>query len=392
MKKALIRIPFILLKVVIFALILLLLLQATSVVLMPKWITNKDSYQTNVMKGYYELPDNTLDALYIGSSDVYRGISPMEIWNQQGIAGYDFAFTGARMWTNYYILKEALRSQSPTTVFMEMEATFSNGLSKEVNTRKTYDYMEMSPVKWEAINDPILNNSNFDILSYFFPVLRYHDRISQLNSDDFTAPFADYHNPQKGFAITSKANPPKQDKIDSYMKKTDDKKQLEQKVLKYFEKIVNLCKENNIKLVLFNVPSIENWNYARHNGTAQLAKDYGLDYLDMNMNAKEIGIDWTKDTCDQGTHLNLSGAQKTSKYFGDYIAKNYSLPDHRADDNYATWNDDYEEYVLNIEQTKLDEEKDAQEAKEKAAAKKRSEEKAKSQQTNANSQTAVDAG
>lgn len=373
MKKFIVRVPLAILKIVIFTLIMLLLLQSTSVLLTPKWITNSDSYQTNTMKGYYDLPDNTLDALYLGSSDVYRGVSPMEIWNQYGITGYDFAFTGARMWTNYYTLREALRSQSPKVVFMEMESTFSNGLSKEVNTRKTYDYMEWSQVKWDALNDPILNNSSFDILSFIFPVLRYHDRISQLTPDDFTAPFMNYHNSQKGFAITGKVNVPDEDKITSYMKKTDDAPQIENRVLKYFEQIVNLCKENNIQLVLFCVPSIENWSYARHNSTAALAKDYGVDFIDMNMYASDIGIDWHKDTCDKGTHLNITGAQKVSKYFGNIISKDYSLPDHRNDDSYYTWNNDYQDYLLNIDQTNVDEakkvqlDKEAQEAKERAA-------------------------
>ena len=35
--------------------------------------------------------------------------------------------------------------------------------------------------------------------------------------------------------------------------------------------------------------------------------------------ADEIGIDYNTDTYDAGLHLNLSGAEKLSKYFGKYL-------------------------------------------------------------------------
>ena len=58
---------------------------------------------------------------------------------------------------------------------------------------------------------------------------------------------------------------------------------------------------------------------------------YNLPYLNFNNYTKEIGLDLTKDTYDAGVHLNLSGAEKLSVYFGKYLKDNYGLTDFRND-------------------------------------------------------------
>ena len=49
-----------------------------------------------------------------------------------------------------------------------------------------------------------------------------------------------------------------------------------------------------------------------------------LDYTD------EIGIDFSRDTYDAGLHLNLSGAEKMSVYFGKILTERFALEDHRS--------------------------------------------------------------
>ena len=41
-----------------------------------------------------------------------------------------------------------------------------------------------------------------------------------------------------------------------------------------------------------------------------------------------------RDTYDAGLHLNLSGAEKLSKYFGKYLTETYDLTDYREDPEY----------------------------------------------------------
>ena len=66
----------------------------------------------------------------------------------------------------------------------------------------------------------------------------------------------------------------------------------------------------------------------------------------MNIEAKEgrFLFDWTTDTKDAGSHLNLSGAQKATAYLGAYLKEHYDLPDRRLDSSYAFWKDDIARY------------------------------------------------
>ena len=106
--------------------------------------------------------------------------------------------------------------------------------------------------------------------------------------------------------------------------------------------IYNLCKESGVELVLVSAPSTINWNYAKHNMMVKLSKQLGVKYIDLNV--EKLGLNWNHDTCDRGDHVNYFGATKVSKFFGDYAAKTFSLPDRRKDSAYSDWNALKEKY------------------------------------------------
>jgi hypothetical protein len=82
-----------------------------------------------------------------------------------------------------------------------------------------------------------------------------------------------------------------------------------------------------------------------------LADEYGLKYIDFNMNWKEIGINWSTDSQDGGDHLNRNGGLKLSSWLGTYLMDTYDLPDHRSEPETAEeWNYlyDYCEYTAEV--------------------------------------------
>ena len=61
--------------------------------------------------------------------------------------------------------------------------------------------------------------------------------------------------------------------------------------------------------------------------------------------AQEIGIDYETDTYDGGLHMNLSGAEKITRYLGDALQQNIELEDRRDDQKLAAaWNEKRERY------------------------------------------------
>ena len=57
-----------------------------------------------------------------------------------------------------------------------------------------------------------------------------------------------------------------------------------------------------------------------------------MDQIQDQKQEPEIKIDFTTDTYDSGVHLNLNGARKLSKYFGQILKKKYHLADYRKND------------------------------------------------------------
>ena len=126
----------IVLKVLSFVIIGLIILNVLGKVFIPKWITVKDNRMTYIVKGFYEEPKNSLDVIFMGNSDVYRGISPITLWDEYGIASYNFVSSGQRMWTAYYTLEESLKYQKTKLIVLNMDSAFNESNSSESNYRK----------------------------------------------------------------------------------------------------------------------------------------------------------------------------------------------------------------------------------------------------------------
>ena len=88
---------------------------------------------------------------------------------------------------------------------------------------------------------------------------------------------------------------------------------------------MELCRKEGIRLLFVGTPTPKNWDYRRHNGVSDYAARRKVPFLDMNLLEKELNIDWERDSRDEGDHLNTYGAEKVSRYLGDYLKENYGL-------------------------------------------------------------------
>ena len=61
------------------------------------------------------------------------------------------------------------------------------------------------------------------------------------------------------------------------------------------------------------------------------AKEHNLKYYNFLEAIDEIGLDFNTDTYDGGLHLNLSGAEKMSHYFGEILAEECGLESRRGE-------------------------------------------------------------
>ena len=70
--------------------------------------------------GFYEMEKNTVDVLFLGSSHCYCGFSPQEFYDRCGIRSYNLGSSRQSTWLSYYWLREALKTQTPQAVVMDV--------------------------------------------------------------------------------------------------------------------------------------------------------------------------------------------------------------------------------------------------------------------------------
>ena len=71
----------------------------------------------------------------------------------------------------------------------------------------------------------------------------------------------------------------------------------------------------------------------------------GLKYYNLIEKENEIGIDWNVDTYDEGFHLNVYGAEKTTDYFGKILAEQHKMSNRKSESELSEkWNQRLENY------------------------------------------------
>lgn len=307
-----------------FALTFVLIITGLGYLFVPKYANDIDSNLATekVSKGIFNEEKNTVDFLVIGDSESYTTVTPMEIFNKYGYAGFVSGVPGMRIQDIYYNLEDIYKVQQPKVVLLECNAVFRyhSGDMKQ---------MQLTAEGWLKRAFPIFENHN-----------RWKNMIQNAVSDEKC--YVDRKDPLKGFDYRTRVKPYKGKQ---WMHNTKESKTMHKINKTYLEKITNLCKEKGSQLVLYNAPAPKNWTYEKHNAMEKYAEKNGLTYIDMNLKVDEIGIDWSKDSWDNGDHLNFSGCKKTTAYIGDWLNSNCSLEDRRGDNLYDSWNDNWYNYL-----------------------------------------------
>lgn len=329
------------------ALIFMLLLTMFSMVFTPKGSgKSEDGMMSYSVSGYRGEKENSLDVIFCGNSDMYHGFSPIEMWSQYGIPSY----TIGQPWQNpkmaYQRLKHILKYQTPKLFVLEVDGCFDSSNGKDGKNRtlakKITDNLKNFQKKFKNIDDGLGTAIGFQ-----FPLFRYHGRWDELSSADFTELNQAYRFIAKGFVLEGRVKPYTGGM--DYMAYTDQLEPMDSTNLKYLNKIVKLCEEKNIELLLLEVPSASSWNYRKHNTLQKFADENQLPFIDLNLKTQEMNFDWNTDTKDAGNHLNISGMEKVTAYLSRYIHENYQLKDRRGEPAYAKWENDVKEYYVKKE-------------------------------------------
>lgn len=293
---------------------------------------------------YYE-EDKNHDVVFVGDCELYENISPAVLWENYGINSYIRGSAQQLIWQSYYLMEETLKYEKPDVIVFNVLSMKYNEPQKEAYNRMTLDGMKWSFTKCKDIRASMTSEEHF--IEYVFPMLRYHSRWSDLEEDDFTYLFdrdpVTFNGYYMRVDVKPAENVPPAKPLGDYT--------FGDNAYYYLDKMVELCEENDVELVLVKAPSLYPYWYDEWDEQmVAYAKEHDLKYYNFLDVTDEIGLDFATDTYDAGLHLNLSGAEKLSDYFGNILATECGVESRRGDaDLEASWEPKLAAYRAEIE-------------------------------------------
>lgn len=291
--------------------------------LVPKYV---DGVVEGAFVAEYYQEEKDHDVVFIGDCEVYENFSPAVLWQEFGVNSYIRGSAEQYIWQSYYLLEDTLRYETPRVVVFNIQSLQFNEGQREAYNRMTLEGMEWSPAKVRAILASMGPKEKF--LDYVFPILRYHSRWSELTGADFQYLFEKKKVSFNGYYMRVDVRPaenvPTGKPLADYS--------FGENAWKYLEMMEALCREKGIELVLIKAPSLYPYWYPQWEEQVEdYAREKGLPYINFLEIQEETGIDYTTDTYDGGLHMNLSGAEKLSRYLGRYLTGEMGLTDRRGE-------------------------------------------------------------
>lgn len=288
---------------------------------------------------FYTLEENSIDVLFLGSSKAAACFNPLVMWNEAGITGFNKGIAFQSYGLSYYQLLDFIRIQSPRVVVLEVGSYDYPGLIfTEFQSRVNIDNLQWSEVKLEAVNDVTGNDEQQNFFDYLFPLLRYHERWSDLNEEDFKELFMKKNFFLRGFSPQNEFAPIYYD----YFASSAEKCEIPEENIQWIAKIADECKKNGMALLLVKTPEVK-WTHEYHDVFSDIAEELGLDFLDLSeVTDEQLRSDMIfADT----VHLNLYGANWYSVFLAQWIKARYEIDTEYSAKVEEVWNKDYANYI-----------------------------------------------
>ncbi|MDR1559925.1 MAG: hypothetical protein LBS84_09570 [Clostridiales bacterium] len=291
---------------------------------------------------FYALQENSLDMLFIGSSHSYCTFAPALIDWALGTESFQFGMPLQHPDSTYFTLKEALKTQSPSAVIMELYWGVLNQDFEIKQADTLFQAFDDDDFKRAYIEEIFPWNEK---IKYSFPFIRYQQDFLTYENKRLT----DYLESRFGL-IPRKETQTGEERYDyrgfmycdyvipeskfgprnQYSKFDGQKWEFSDVQRGYIEKIIDLCHSNGIRLVFATAPvapvsmeKIQNYG-AVHSAISEFAQRNKIPYLDFNTENQARDLFANKHFRDDA-HLNYSGVEIADAYFAGWL-KSLSIP------------------------------------------------------------------
>ena len=296
-------------KIIAFVLVAAVLFEVLSVTAFSKEAGGtKYRNVKNKLYSFYLEPDESIQLVGIGNSDLYSGFVPTVLFEEYGYTSQMMGSPYQTPLQAYYYLKEIFKYQTPELVMIELDMLYDEppGEQKPEQNKLDAFFNYCDTDDFQAIIEDKL------------AVFTFHDRWKSVIKRNIELRTPNSHG-YKYFSEVDKI------KYEPYMFKTDKKEPVHQNRLRQLDKIMQLCEKEGAKVFFIEMPTTNSWNYERHNTAEEIAAQYGSVFIDLNLLIDEVGLDFENSFRDKGNHLNYAGASKVTSYLGAFIDANYPM-------------------------------------------------------------------
>ncbi len=336
---------------------------------------------------YRHFEEDTVDAVYFGTSGVDRYWISAKAYEEYGMTVYNLTCDGMPVWLYDIMIDEAFEYQTPELLIFDIRAFGQRNIPDfvDVRGRRTMDALGL--LSWNRVRAAFRtmeimhrvdeNQPEFDI-SYLLPFVKFHTKWSSSPNatPQFTLDNTAGHDPSTtgGFVLHSHYSvhqaPQSPVNFDENYK-VNYVEELDPISEEALYRVINYTKELGVEVLFVDTPQfMSDLELGRANKVIQILEEEGVPYISYNTpgasEALNVEFDLETDFY-ESNHTNYYGAEKFTASLAAYLDAHYDLPDHRGDaDVQKDWNGVYDNIKQTIAQFEAD--KKAKEEKNAAAA------------------------
>ena len=308
------------------------------------------------VRGFYAEPAESLQGVYIGSSNCYAFWNPLVAWREYGLTVYPYYTPALPFFATEYVIREVRKTQPNAMFIVNVNAAEEDRVTVN-HIHHTLNYMKESEVKTE-LRDYLCDLAGLDWaerLELDFPWVRmrgqwmeYLKRRLFPRQEHLKAASHYYSYLDLCTDISKK------------YKWTDAREEMTDVLSECVDSLLDYCDEENVRVLFVSVPRRERTAYTlgRINAVCDAVRARGYDVLYLTDKVDEIGLDLSRDYYNR-KHTNIHGSIKFTSYVSEYLRSAFGLEDLRGSDGYASWDDAWTRYEKIIAPYVLDFELDA---------------------------------
>lgn len=303
-----------------------------------EYLTPKAQNRYYILDRYLKENPRSVDVQVFGACHAYNSFDTQLFEARTGTAAFVYANPGEIFPVTYNRMAEQFRKHTPKVVLVEVwginpyETYDTQENTLQVYLEPNVEMLAFTPEKLELLAD----FPHLDPMEMLFPITKYKERLldGSLTPLDTRYGFWDSKSyaPLHYFLEMSERisrngySPHSANPLENYpaVQNTvsgDDILQIEPVIEKYIERIIRLCKENDVQLIFYRAPYISTKNELRKlNRFRQICQDNDVPFLDLE---QEMTFDYTQDFYDL-YHLSAVGAEKATEFLIPYITEAYA--------------------------------------------------------------------